>query len=334
MSLATRCTECGTVFRVVEDQLKVSEGWVRCGRCSAVFNALENLCEIEADPVYRSATTARSAAGGAPQAARREASVAGDAPPDDDRWASTSAPSSYGPDSHPDEGQNEPQPSALLQRPSDPAIGAAQGVIDLPDTAPVADGSPAAIVHVGGLDTPADTQAAAGTAPTPQFLRAAERAAYWRRPGVRVAVATGVLALALLLALQAAVAWRDLLAAHVPATAPALTRWCEWAGCRITPLRRIDRLSVDSSGLTRLEGASLYRLTVVLRNRADTEVMTPALDLSLTDGQGALIARKALQGADLGLPPVLAAGQELPLQATLSAGERRISGYTVELFYP
>ena len=48
MSLATRCTECGTVFRVVEDQLKVSEGWVRCGRCSAVFNALENLCEIDA----------------------------------------------------------------------------------------------------------------------------------------------------------------------------------------------------------------------------------------------------------------------------------------------
>ena len=36
--------------------------------------------------------------------------------------------------------------------------------------------------------------------------------------------------LALLLALQAAVAWRDLLAAHVPAAAPALTRWCEWTG--------------------------------------------------------------------------------------------------------
>ena len=51
MSLATRCTECGTVFRVVQDQLKVSEGWVRCGRCSAVFNALENLCELEADSI-------------------------------------------------------------------------------------------------------------------------------------------------------------------------------------------------------------------------------------------------------------------------------------------
>ena len=46
MSLATRCTACGTVFRVVQDQLKVSEGWVRCGQCSAVFNALEGLFDL------------------------------------------------------------------------------------------------------------------------------------------------------------------------------------------------------------------------------------------------------------------------------------------------
>jgi hypothetical protein len=31
---------------------------------------------------------------------------------------------------------------------------------------------------------------------------------------------------------------------------------------------------------------------------------------------------------------VIEAGQELPLQALLSTGERRVSGYTVELFYP
>ncbi|MCK6419464.1 MAG: zinc-ribbon domain-containing protein [Aquabacterium sp.] len=332
MSLATRCTECGTVFRVVEDQLKVSEGWVRCGRCSAVFNALENLCEIEADPVYRPATT-RSAAGGEPEAARRDAPVAADAAHDDDNWASTSAPSAYGPESHPEASADEPQPGALLQRPSGPALDTTEPFIEFPEPS-ATEGSPAAIVHVGGLDAPADTHGSAGAPATPQFLKAAERAAYWRRPGVRIALATGGLALALLLALQAAVAWRDLLAAHVPAAAPALTRWCEWTGCRITPLRRIDRLSVDSSGLIRLEGAALYRLTVVLRNRADTAVMTPALDLSLTDGQGRLIARKALQGSDLGLPPVLAAGQELPLQATLSAGDKRLSGYTVELFYP
>ena len=47
MSLATRCTACGTAFRVVQDQLSVSEGWVRCGRCSEVFNALTGLFDLE-----------------------------------------------------------------------------------------------------------------------------------------------------------------------------------------------------------------------------------------------------------------------------------------------
>jgi predicted Zn finger-like uncharacterized protein len=49
MSLATRCTSCGTAFRVVQDQLKVSEGWVRCGRCNAVFNAIEGLFDLGRD---------------------------------------------------------------------------------------------------------------------------------------------------------------------------------------------------------------------------------------------------------------------------------------------
>lgn len=53
MSLATRCTSCKTVFRVVQDQLKVSEGWVRCGRCGTVFNALEALFDLERDTPAR-----------------------------------------------------------------------------------------------------------------------------------------------------------------------------------------------------------------------------------------------------------------------------------------
>ena len=47
MSLATRCPSCGTVFRVVQDQLRVSEGWVRCGRCNGVFNAAEVMFDID-----------------------------------------------------------------------------------------------------------------------------------------------------------------------------------------------------------------------------------------------------------------------------------------------
>jgi predicted Zn finger-like uncharacterized protein len=46
-SLATACPSCSTVFRVVQDQLKVSQGWVRCGRCHEVFNALEALFDLD-----------------------------------------------------------------------------------------------------------------------------------------------------------------------------------------------------------------------------------------------------------------------------------------------
>ena len=64
MSLATRCTSCGTAFRVVQDQLKVSEGWVRCGRCDAVFNALKGLFDLGRDtPAEWDEPTARPAAG-------------------------------------------------------------------------------------------------------------------------------------------------------------------------------------------------------------------------------------------------------------------------------
>ena len=45
MSLITRCPACATQFKVVPDQLKLSDGWVRCGHCSDVFDAnryLEN----------------------------------------------------------------------------------------------------------------------------------------------------------------------------------------------------------------------------------------------------------------------------------------------------
>ena len=50
MSLATRCPACATVFRVVQDQLRVSEGWVRCGRCGEVFNAAHALVNIDGSP--------------------------------------------------------------------------------------------------------------------------------------------------------------------------------------------------------------------------------------------------------------------------------------------
>ena len=41
----TNCPECGTVFRISTQELRMAEGQVRCGHCSATFNALASLSE-------------------------------------------------------------------------------------------------------------------------------------------------------------------------------------------------------------------------------------------------------------------------------------------------
>ena len=51
MTAVTQCPQCGTRFRVVPDQLKISSGWVRCGKCAEVFNAqgaLETAAALQA----------------------------------------------------------------------------------------------------------------------------------------------------------------------------------------------------------------------------------------------------------------------------------------------
>lgn len=42
-ALMTRCPACGTTFKVVSEQLRISEGWVRCGHCSEIFDASANI---------------------------------------------------------------------------------------------------------------------------------------------------------------------------------------------------------------------------------------------------------------------------------------------------
>ena len=51
MSQITRCPHCATTFKVVADQLRISDGWVRCGHCKEVFDASEHLLVTEHQPL-------------------------------------------------------------------------------------------------------------------------------------------------------------------------------------------------------------------------------------------------------------------------------------------
>jgi hypothetical protein len=167
------------------------------------------------------------------------------------------------------------------------------------------------------------------------FVQQADRAERWRSPRVRVVLALGSLLLALLLAGQLLIAQRDMMVAQWPASRSLVQSLCAPIGCRIEPLRRIDQLSVDSSGLTRIDDGPVYRLALVLRNRSETALLVPAIDLSLTDAAGVLVTRRMLTPSDLGSTrSTIGAGQELPLQALLMSNDRTLTGYTIEIFYP
>ena len=293
-AMATRCPACGTVFRLVPDQLRVSEGWVRCGRCSEVFNASESMVDMDTGAHQRL--------------------------PDVDRRSLLKQPKAA-PDAAPDTA-----PDTAVDTPADTLIAAAPppSVEDLPVTAESA---------------PPDPRTEPDNRPPPSFVRQADRAARWREPRARLALATAVVTAMLALAAQAVFSYRDLAAARWPALHPALGAACTALGCKIGAAHHIAGLAVQSSGLVRVEGSDLYRLGISVRNRADIELAMPAIDLTLTDAQGRLLSRRVLGLAELGhTASSLSAGRELMLQATLqvatAATAEPVAGYTIELFYP
>jgi hypothetical protein len=100
--------------------------------------------------------------------------------------------------------------------------------------------------------------------------------------------------------------------------------------------RVLDAMTVESSGLSRIDGTALYRLQVAVRNRAAWPVAMPSFDLTLTDTRGEIVSRRVLSAADFAgaAPNELGANAEWAAQATLDVGERRVTGYTIDLFYP
>jgi predicted Zn finger-like uncharacterized protein len=370
MTLATRCPSCGTVFRVVQDQLRVSQGWVRCGRCSEAFNAQEAMVDWPAAPGAELAEARDAAAIVIPARVPAADEVVIALPP-----VPAAVPVAPPPEPEPEPGPplielppgveviasdgamsidvvapaaereaaaetlEAPEPPALESWPITPETNA-QLAPALAAPEPAAAIEPAAVVaqdatslalpaapHDAALDEPLQ--------PPPSFVLQAERAARWRRPGVRLALSAAALLAALGLAAQAVYVFRDRIAAGQPSWRPALQQACAALGCRVGDYRQIDALSVESTALTRVDGAPVYRLAVTLRNRAGLEVAAPALDLSLTDAQGRPIARRVLQMSDLGLPlRTLKPGSEVPIQASLNVGDRAVSGYAVEIFYP
>lgn len=172
---------------------------------------------------------------------------------------------------------------------------------------------------------------------TPHFVTQADRAARWRRPLPRALLSLLALGLTALLVGQVALQRRDLLAQQVPALRPLLQAACEQLDCVVQLPRRIEDLVVENSALTpATEPAGALRLTVGVRNRGELTLALPAIDLQLTDASGQAVLRRALTPADFGqkAPAAIAPGAEAQLQLLFANSGPRVTGYTVEVFYP
>lgn len=356
MSFITRCPACATAFKVVPDQLKISDGWVRCGQCQQVFNATLDLQPWSPGP--------EPAAPQPPQPSQQSAAQVHETVPEpepESRTTPASVPQPVVPPPSPaqtepqePDGPQEPQPEVQDQQTSQVQPEVQCATVSQPHPTP-GDAEPALVQQQPQPDPqhqPTDPQprpavdadAGAGASPlahtaqtAPSFVRKAQRQALWRRPAVRLLLLVAVAALALLLGLQAATQWRAPLTRAVPATQPVLEALCQTLDCQQALPTNPNDVVIDSSVLLRL-GPGMYGFHVVLRNQTALEVASPAIELTLTDIHDQVLVRRVLLPHEWPRPTAsLPAGAQWSLQFELAFDGiegRVMTGYRAILFYP
>jgi predicted Zn finger-like uncharacterized protein len=351
MSLITSCPACGTMFRVVPDQLKISEGWVRCGHCSEVFDASAHLSDESVLDALQDAQGTRSM-GLEPTPTEPPAAPPPAAPPAQ-RWA----------DAPTVPAELRTRPAELDERSPAPAAGEDDGSAEPSDFFPEAEEvqslEPSPLDAPFVFRRPEISLSDFGEEPEPgteshilpedlqrrdveeevpnvSFVRKARRRSVWRRPFVRLVLALLVLALGAALALQVAYQDRDRLALTQPMLRPALEEMCVLLQCRLGPPRQIEAVVIDSSGFNRLRN-DIYRISFTLRNSASVAVAVPAMELTVTDSQDQVLARRVLTPLELGAEDatIPAAGDwSRTIGVTLATGGTRVAGYRLLAFYP
>lgn len=150
----------------------------------------------------------------------------------------------------------------------------------------------------------------------------------------------GILFLIVTLAVQGAYFYRNELVAHNPQLRPLLEGLCRGLQCEIELLKNPDLLNIEASDLVSdPANPDIITVNITLRNRANFPQAHPLLELTLTDAQNALVARRVFKPAEYIGPGVsVAAGMlpksELVIHLRLQLNNLKAAGYRVYVFYP
>ncbi len=301
----TVCPKCALTLVVTAADLRVAQGYVRCGRCLNVFNALARLSEERppAAPEPADATATQSAASApAPtqsSASAFEAEDTGEIEIELDVGSvlvTSARPPVARAGSAPDEALvvEEPDPSALVPDASQPAPAAAAVAATKTDAEPMS---------TAPLPVTPEPAPPAATPEAQQTNTAAEppESAFelvTRRPRAGFAWTLGAGALAIILVLQAVNHYRDALAAN-PALMGPLSDVYSALGVKLAPRWNVHAYDVRQLGAS-VTGVTAGEIVVraSVKNSASRAQPLPLLRVTLQDRFGNRIAARDVPPGD------------------------------------
>lgn len=280
MSLITCCPACQTMFQVSGEDLRVSDGWVRCGKCNGVFDASAHLQVMPPQPEESSELFSA----GEPEAERPEPAI-------------SMAPSLQSPTLPP----SQPTAFPVAERPSlfraatrgdgrvsDAAFTGASTPVDPVNDA--ADADVYAPVTLDRADSPATLRREDRSAP-PSFTQepvsfTGHQPARSRKRYVLWLLTSVVLGVAVL-------GWarqeRQALVQRLPVLLPAFDELCKFSACEVKAPRRLEVIAIEDASM-QVVGPSDYKIQLSLKNLGDGAVELPPLKVTLTGLQGEVVA--------------------------------------------
>jgi predicted Zn finger-like uncharacterized protein len=270
-SSITQCPGCYTRFKVTTEQLVAHNGIVRCGLCSAIFNAPEHLQDDEPSPQLKLPIAQL---------------------------------------------ENEAVPKEVIADITNPVEHVSEPTVTSPDE----------------LETLFQQIESVGELDSSEIPVHEPKKRSW--PWI-----VGSLLFLLLGLAQVLYFFRVDIAAQLPGLKPALSNYCELLKCTIPLPEKVEMMSIESSDLEAdALQSNIVNLTALLHNRAEFTLAYPKLELSLTDIQDRVVARrvfipseylKAGEDPKLGL----SSNREISIQIHLDTFDLKPSGYKLFLFY-
>jgi predicted Zn finger-like uncharacterized protein len=294
----TQCPECATAFKVTPEQLKLADGWVRCGRCGAVFEALkQSLTAPEASPPLPSATA-------------------------------TSDPI---PVSSPPSPPSPPRRTASVKT---PPLNVGRDPLPSPPSSPVEEFSSLLESSFGPTFDPTWSPATSPALNPSQGTDAGVSRAHagWTHAGWKWLSALLVLGVLWQVVLHK----RDWLLAQEPGLRGVLTVLCAPVGCEPHWPKLPESLQVDSSSFVH-DPQGFYSVQLRVKNTEHFALAAPHVELTLVDTYDDIVLRRVFTPQELSLadaiPPLrdARAGLDFVLDAAVM---ERVTGYRVLLFYP